>query len=160
MRFNTNNLFYSSKISKAFAFIAVITFLNVFATAKTSFNDNLDAENRRKMGNGEVIILNTGNTKKICLDTDNPVANKLIKTMKDLKPAYFSEVIQIKPYRGNEDLIERIEKELLDVPGYAGIPYYSVRHDKWYKLYESAEIKNKSSSGNKTDMLADVVMKP
>ena len=144
------------KLMAVFAGCALV----MSASAKTSFNGNLSADEKTRLSRGEVVIVNTGNTKKICLETDNATAKELISVMKSLKPAYFAEVLQVKPYRGNEDLIERIQKELLDVEGYAGIPYYSVRHDKWYNLYDWAKIVSRSGTAKQTQMVADVYMAP
>lgn len=144
------------KLMAVFACCALV----MSASAKTSFNENLSADEKARLSRGEVVIVNTGNTKKICLETDNATAKELISVMKSLKPAYFAEVLQVKPYRGNEDLIARIQKELLDVEGYAGIPYYSVRHDKWYNLYDWAKIVSKSGTAKQTQMVADVYMAP
>ena len=144
------------KLMAVFAGCALV----MSASAKTSFNGNLSADEKTRLSRGEVVIVNTGNTKKICLETDNATAKELISVMKSLKPAYFAEVLQVKPYRGNEDLIERIQKELLDVEGYAGIPYYSVRHDKWYNLYDWAKIVSRSTTAKQTQTVADVYMAP
>ena len=135
-------------------------FLAAGANAKTSFNSRLSAEEKNRLSRGEVVIVNTGNTKKICIDTDDPTASRLIDTMKALKPSYFAEVIQVKPYKGNEDLISKIRAELVNVEGYAGIPYYSVRHDKWYELYDWAKILSRKDSAQKTEMVANVYMAP
>ncbi len=150
------------KTNKTKAIIATIAFLfAAAANAATSFNTNLSGDEKKRIENGEVVIVNTGNTKKICLETDNAAAKELISTMKALKPAYFAEVIQVKPYKGNENLLEKIKAELLNVEGYAGIPYYSVRHDKWYNLYEWAKILSKDfSNPQNSKMTADVYMKP
>lgn len=144
------------KLMAVFAGCALV----MSASAKTSFNENLSADEKARLSRGEVVIVNTGNTKKICLETDNATAKELISVMKSLKPAYFAEVLQVKPYRGNEDLIARIQKELLDVEGYAGIPYYSVRHDKWYNLYDWAKIVSRSTTAKQTQVVADVYMAP
>ncbi len=144
--------------------ITFTTLIAIFAltslNATTSFNKNLSESDRAKINSGEVVIVNTGNTKKICLDSDNKAAIKLIETMMELKPAYFAEVIQVKPYRGNEDLVERLKQELLNVEGYAGIPYWSVRHERYYDLYDWAKVISKSENAGNVQMKADVYMSP
>lgn len=130
------------------------------ASAASFFNKYLSTSDRQKIENGEVVILNTGNTKKICLDTDNKAAAKLIQTMQALKPAYFAEVIQVKPYKGNENLVELIKNELLNVEGYAGIPYWSVRHERYYDLYDWAKVISRQDKGQNIDMKIKAYMSP
>ena len=148
------------KILKAsISLILLFVALNA-VSAKTSFNKYLSDSDKVRLNKGEVVIVNTGNTKKICIETDNPTAKKLINTMTTLKPSYFAEIIQVKPYKGNEDLIERIKKELLNVEGYAGIPYWSERHERYYDLYDWAKVLSRADNGTNTKMVADVYMSP
>ena len=84
----------------------------------------------------------------------------LEKFLKKLNPKYLAEIIQIKPYEGNEDLPQRLEQTLKAIPDYAGIPYYSERAEQWYDLYSSAVITSEESVDNVTDIKADFEMEP
>ena len=125
------------------------------------FNDKLTAEERQTIASGEILIKNINFDKYMCLTEEaTPLAPELISVIKDLNPKYLAEVIQIKPYKGNEDLPERLEKLLDNVPEYAGIPYFSERKQKWYNLYDSAEIIEKKEIGSKKFIKADLIMEP
>lgn len=125
------------------------------------FNDKLTAEERQTIASGEILIKNINFDKYMCLTEEaTPLAPELISVIKDLNPKYLAEVIQIKPYKGNEDLPERLEKLLDNVPEYAGIPYFSERKQKWYNLYDSAEIIEKKEMGSKKFIKADLIMEP
>ena len=95
--------------------------------------------------------LNRGNT---------ILGDKLIDEIHDLNPKYLAEVIQIKPYIGNEDLPQRLEEILNNVPDYAGIPYFSERAQQWYNLYDSAVITSTEKSDDFSTINADLQMEP
>ncbi len=119
----------------------------VFALSSLPFNSRLTSEERRKLEAGEVLIRNIDSMKEICIE-ENDSTSKIIRTMKKLDPAFVAEVIQVRPYKGNEDLKEKINSTLENISDYVGIPYFSERQQKWYELYSSAEIINDKTEGN------------
>ncbi len=131
-----------------------------FSLFSLPFNSKLSQEEINKLNQGEILIRNIDYEKNMCLESENPLAVELRASIKSLSPKYLAEVIQIKPYLGNENLPEKLEELLLNVSDYAGIPYWSVRHQKFYDLYTSAEIKKIEKEENKTKILADLIMDP
>lgn len=131
-----------------------------FSIFALPFNSKLSQEELNKLNDGEILIRNIDYEKNMCLSSENSLAVKLKNSIKSLSPKYLAEVIQIKPYSGNEDLPEKLEKLLLNVSDYAGIPYWSVRHQQFFDLYTSAEIKEIKTEENKTKILADLIMDP
>lgn len=145
-------------MKKLFGLLISLTFsVSLFCLP---FNSKLSQEEREKLNNGEVLIRNINYAKNICLDSENPLAKKLVDSIKNLSPRYLAEVIQIKPYKGNENLPEKLEQLLLNVPSYTGIPYWSERHQQYYDLYSSAEIKSIEKNDDSTKILADLIMDP
>ena len=139
-------------------FISTILIASIFADP---FNSKLTDSERAEITNGEIIIKNINYEKNICLKKGvNPLGDKLLTEINNLNPKYLAEVIQYKPYKGNEDLPQRLEAILNNVPDYAGIPYYSVRHDAWWNLYDSAEIKEVIENGDTKTIRADLLMEP
>lgn len=129
--------------------------------AADPFNNKLTAQERNSIATGEILIKNINYEKNICLKKSlSPLGDKLLAEIKDLNPKYLAEVIQIKPYKGNEDLPKRLEELLNNVPEYAGIPYYSVRAEEWYNLYDSAEIVSTVERSDGKSMKADLMMEP
>lgn len=105
------------------------------------FNKNLNETERESLKTGEVLIKNIAFQKRMCLNSGlYQEADDLIAEIKALNPKYLAEIIQIKPYKGNENLPEILEELLYNVSDYEGIPYYSVRAEAWYNLYDSAKI--------------------
>ena len=125
------------------------------------FNSKLTASEREKIAGGEILIKNINYEKFMCLQRgESELGDKLLAEIRDLNPKYLAEVIQIKPYKGNEDLPQRLETMLNNVPEYAGIPYYSVRAEQWYNLYDSAEIVETTEKSDGKFMKADLKMEP
>lgn len=119
----------------------------VFALTALPFNSRLSSSEKAKLENGEVLIRNIDSMKDICME-ENESTSKIIRTMKKLDPAFVAEVIQVRPYKGNEDLKEKINSSLENISDYVGIPYYSERTEKWYELYSSAQITGDKTEGS------------
>ena len=133
----------------------------VYSVFGDPFNSKFTAEERAKVASGEILIKNINYEKFISLKRgENVLGDRLLAEIHDLNPKYLAEVIQIKPYKGNEDLPQRLETILYNVPEYAGIPYYSVQHDQWFDLYESAEILKTVENPNGKTVTAKLIMAP
>ncbi len=140
---------------------ALFLFTLVFSVFADPFNSRLTEDERAKIATGEILIKNINYEKFVCLKKGEVIlGDKLLTEIHDLNPKYLAEVIQIKPYKGNEDLPQRLETLLNNVPEYAGIPYYSVRHDAWWNLYDSAEIKEVIERADGKTIKADLLMEP
>ncbi len=121
--------------------VCIILGLSQTAFGGELFNKNLTDDERQTLKSGQVLIKNIGNQKKMSLESGyNTDCDKLIEEIKDLSPKYLAEIIQIKPYKGNENLPQVLEEMLYNVSDYVGIPYWSERNQKYYDLYDSAEI--------------------
>ncbi len=133
----------------------------LFSVIADPFNNKLNANERNTISNGEILIKNINYEKFMCLKKgDSSLGDKLISEIHELNPKYLAEIIQIKPYKGNEDLPQRLEALLNNVPEYAGIPYYSERNDEWYNLYDSAEIIETVERSDGKSLKADLMMEP
>ena len=126
-----------------------------------TFNEKLTKEDRAKLDKGEVLIKNIDYQKYMCLNPDeNAVCKQIVTGVKNLNPKYLAEIIQKKDYKGNEKLPDKIEALLKNIPDYAGIPYYSERHKKYFDLYSSAKIVSETKNGNTTTIKAELDMEP
>ena len=133
----------------------------VFAGFADPFNSRLTENERAKIATGDILIKNINYEKYISLKKGEvTLGDKLLAEIHDLNPKYLAEVIQIKPYKGNEDLPQRLETILNNVPEYAGIPYYSERHDAWWDLYDSAEIVETIDRSDGKTIKAKLLMEP
>ena len=126
----------------------------------TAINSKLSSSESASLEKGQPVIRNLKSVKEFGLTVSSGPIYDAQDVAKKLKPAYLAEVIQVLPYAGNENLIEKISKMMMDIPSYAGIPYYSVQAEEWYDLYSSATIKSSSTSGEDTVIKADLEMEP
>ena len=133
---------FKFKILISFAVILILVVQNSFAGV---FNKNLTAEEQKTLDRGEVLIKNIAYQKNMSLNKDfNEDTKALTEEIKQLSPKYLAEIIQFKPYKGNENLPEILTGLLYNVSDYKGIPYYSERNKKYYNLYDSAEIQKET----------------
>ena len=137
-------------------FAAVLMAFTTFTFADP-FNKRLTSDERAKLEAGEVVIRNTGDIDKICM-TKNDATRKMIDIIDDLDPAYLAEIIQVRPYQGNEDLLEKAKAVLSNIQDYTTIPFRARAGD--YMLYNSAEITEDTINGNSRLILADMDMDP
>lgn len=138
-----------------FVFFALLTTVIFAQDWGTAFNDKLTAEERAQLRNGDALIRNIGKASRMCLNSVTPKAGEVLSIVQDLKPAYLAEIIQIRPYIGNEDLVKNLKPLLLDFESYVGIPYWSVRNQEFYDLYSEAEI----YTVNQTDTTANAAIR-
>ena len=119
--------------------LALVALTAVSATA-LPFNEKLSAEDLETISKGEVLIKSIDKYKNMSIDSDNPGAERIRLIVNNLNPNYLAEIIQVKPIKGNEDLDVKISAVLEDVESYAGIPYWSVYHNRYFNLYDTAKI--------------------
>lgn len=123
------------------------------------FNQKLSVSDKQKLENGEILFESIGKIKNIkIIETEE--TSRAIGVMKKLKPNHLSEIIQIRPYKGNENIVQEISQILGNVENYIGIPYFSERVQKWYDLYSEAEILDVHDDGNERIIEAKFYMKP
>ena len=148
-------------MNKKFFFLISIFVFSLFSVWSLPFNEKLTDEEKTIIDSGQVFIKNIKFHKNMWLNRGNTIlGDKLIDEIHDLNPKYLAEVIQNKPYIGNEDLPQRLEEILNNVPDYAGIPYFSERAQQWYNLYDSAVITSTEKSDDFSTINADLQMEP
>lgn len=147
-------------MKKTLLLILCLFFVSNFSFAEP-FNSKLTEEDLNVINSGEVLIKNINFKRNMSLNEGvNKLGDELHQKIKKLNPKYLAEIIQIKPYEGNEDLPQRLEAILKAIPDYAGIPYFSERGQTWYDLYSSAKITKEETVENITNITADFDMAP
>ncbi|WP_027727504.1 DUF6675 family protein [Treponema sp. C6A8] len=134
----------------------IITASSLFANP---FNDKLTDEEKDSLNKGEIVIKNIDSPKNMCLSGFSKDAQMLIDTTKNVKPKYLAEVIQYKPYKGNENYAQVLEEMLYHVEDFTDIPYVTSSGGQ-YHLYESAEILEENKSENMTKLKVRIYMDP
>lgn len=150
-----------TKIISIFTVLAVASTSLFAASFDSCFNGNLSASDKAKLEKGEVVIKNIDYQKNMCLNpSTDDICAQIVKKVKDYNPKYLAEIIQVKDYKGNEDLPQKMAEILNNIGDYAGIPYWSERHECYFDLYSSAKIASQNNDGNKTYIKADLKMEP
>ena len=140
--------------------LAAIALLVCAAASATTFIDRLTADEWAALERGEVLIRSIGKIRNVCV-ADCDGTQELLTAMRALSPVYTAEIIQLRPYMGNEQLPALLRELLLDIPAYAGLPYFSERAQQWFELYSSAKITAREEHGDgRTRLLAELEMPP
>lgn len=125
------------------------------------FNSKVTEEDLKELSEGNVVARNIDKFKNIGIESDSPLVERMKEQIKDLSPNYLAELIQIRPYEGNENLPQKLFDVLSDIENYAGIQYWSVRHERYYDLYSSAKIlKQEKISDNRFTYETELYMEP
>ena len=125
------------------------------------FNSKVTDEDLKLLEEGKVVARNIDKFKNIGIESDSPLIARMKEQIKDLSPNYLAELIQIRPYAGNEDLPQKLFDVLSDIEHYAGIQYWSVRHERYYDLYSSAKIlKQEQISDSRFTYETELYMEP
>ncbi len=133
---------------------------SMFAEA-LPFDSTLSEQDRSDLNAGKIVVRTIDKYKNMSVQSANAGVEKLRAEIKDLNPNYLAEVIQIKPYKGNEDLMQKFRTALEDIPDYAGIQYWSVQHERFYDLYSTATVVGKvQHDENTVQYNADLEMEP
>lgn len=141
--------------------ILALFIASTFTLFASPFNSKLTDDEIVELNKGELLIRNINYKRNICLiQNEENLSNFMLNEINDLNPKYLAEVIQFKPYEGNEDLPQKLEEVLNNVPDYAGIPYFSERTQSWWDLYESAEIVETIEEDDKKIIKANLYMEP
>ena len=137
------------------------TFSLVSQDFHSLFNNKITKEELTQLENGEILIRNIGDRKKLSLTkTENENIIAVQDDIQDRNPNYLAEIIKFVPKSQDENLIDNIFNAILDVPSYVNIPYYSERNKRWYDLYDSAIINSCEGNENSKKMNFTVEMEP
>lgn len=141
-------------------FIFALSILLISSLSALPFNEKLSEEEKAKVERGEIVIRNIDYTKYMSFkEGSTKKGDFLLDTVKDLKPKYLAEVIQVKPYKGNENYADVLEEMLYKVEEFTNIPYIS-NGGAEYLLYDSAEILKKTDAADHTNLYVHMYMEP
>lgn len=104
------------------------------------FNERLKESDKETLENGGVLVRSISSMKKLCArETEETL--RVINPMKDgVKSGYIAEIWNIRPYKGNEDLIERINDAMGNFLSFTEIKFRSEKDGQLYPLYRAAEL--------------------
>lgn len=120
------------------------------APVSTAVFPRITAEDRAVLERGEVIIRAVSGADRLSLSPFDSRAATLLADVAKLKPNYLTEFLMAIPLEGaqkGEAVLEGLARALADVAGYNKIPYWSVRQQTTYDLFDKMEILARRPSG-------------
>ncbi len=141
------------------AIVLSATLLSFSAYGESIYNSNMNQQEINRILQGQTVV-KSSSYKEMCVTSSNPMVQSVQSRVKKLKPAYFAEIIKEYPYKGNETLIDDFSRLVMDVPSYAGIPYYSERIQTTFDLYSWTKVLSITKNENTTIINADMKMRP
>lgn len=142
---------------KCILFFFSILFL--FHANGQMFNSKLTEDERAVIESGDFLFHSIRKIDNIRIN-EIPETEQVISTVQEVRPNYLAEIVQIIPYKGNENLVPVIARILSDVQSYIDIPYYSEQHDSWGTLFDDAAIIDALDENGKTVINGRFLMSP
>lgn len=118
--------------------------------AMSLFNGRLGESERETVRSGGTLLRSVSSMKKLCVRNEGMPSLVIGPMSKKVRSGFIAEIINFRPYEGNEDLIERINDAMSDFLAYTEIPYWSEHAQKWFPLYDSAEVLSVTTEGDVT----------
>ena len=125
------------------------------------FNSKISQEELNSLKKGETLIRNIGNVKNLSLtQSNNQIISSIHENLNNRKPNYLAEIIKIVPKEKSDTLVDDVYNEIINIESYTKIPYYSKQHQRWFNLYDFAELNSIKKEGNYTEINLTVQMVP
>src|SRR5574344_309908 len=105
-------MFNFRKITLFHIFLIVV----LLPTIALPFNKKLSESDLESLNKGEVLIKSIDKYKNVSIEGQNLGIAKIRQEIEDLNPNYLAEIIQVRPYKGNENLIQDMRAVLEDIP--------------------------------------------
>lgn len=96
---------------------------------------NLSADESRALAAGQTLFRQPSNWRGLSAPADAPFYKEIEDELRKGGHNYLGEVIMVLPRARAEALIPALREKLLNFEGYAGIPYWSRRNQKFFDLF-------------------------
>lgn len=97
---------------------------------------NLSADESRALAAGQTLFRQPSNWRGLSMPADAPFYKEIEDELRKGGHNYLGEVLMVLPRARAEALIPALREKLLNFEGYAGIPYWSRRNQKYYELFD------------------------
>lgn len=155
-----NNLKFTLSLINFIIFSTFYFYGNSNSYDTSIFSDKISHEEKTVLQSGNVLIRNPHTLSNILLLPSNTKSEQVLTELKQIKPVFIAEIIQIIPISAKPDLINDINQALTDIPSYKGIPYYSEHNKIWVDLYSKADIVSDNHDYNHHLISAQFFMEP
>jgi hypothetical protein len=110
---------------------------------------NLSAEESRALATGQTLFRQPSNWRGLSMPADAPFYKEIEDELRKGGHNYVGEVIMVLPRERAEALIPMLREKLLNFEGYAGIPYWSHRQERFYDLFDWVRVSVGPSPGTR-----------
>lgn len=122
--------------------------------------EGLESGEARSLLEGEALIRNHESKTTLRLSAFNIESSSIKKEVSQLNPNYLVELIALIPKADVTVQLSKLAKILSDIEGYVGIPYWSVREQKTFDLFDRVKVLSAKSVSGGAYIEAEQHMKP
>jgi hypothetical protein len=110
---------------------------------------------------GKALIRQASSPRSLSLGATGPFADEIRDRVRKLAANYIGEVIMIVPAGSSpSSSLEALARDLANVEGYVGIPYWSKQNNTTYDLFNKMKIVERTSHAGGQTVIADQHMEP
>ena len=109
---------------------------------------------------GKALIRQTGSAQSLSLAVQSLFADEIRRRIRSLKANYVGEVIMAMPAGAGSAALQGLARDLSDVEGYVGIPYWSKRQNRRYDLFDQITVMQRTRQPSGETVVAQQHMEP
>lgn len=121
---------------------------------------NLSPSEKEALSRGESVFRQPNVWKELSVPPGAPFGKEISDEVRRLGANYIGEVIMMTPRSANPGLLSALVRDLQDVEGHVGIPYWSKRHKRYYDLFDKVAILQRSGAEDEGELTAEQHMEP
>jgi hypothetical protein len=119
----------------------------------------LSDDERATLQAGKALI-RQASSRSLSLASSGPFADEIRARIRDMNANYVGEVIMEVPAASGVGTLKRLARDLANVEGYIGIPYWSKQNNRTYELFDRITVLQRSLQPTGQTVLVDQHMEP
>jgi hypothetical protein len=142
--------------------MAVLVLAAVSAGAQQYFGvfQGLSESELSTLKQAKPLIRQTASARSLSLAAPGPYPDEIRNAIRTLDANYVGEVIMVVQGSDSATVLNKIAKDLADVEGYVGIPYFSRQTNTTYYLFDKISVVERTVQPAGQTVVADQHMKP
>jgi hypothetical protein len=110
--------------------------------------------------NGKALIRQAASSQSLSLAVRGNFADEIRSRIRATGANYVAEVIMVVPAAAGSTTLKGLARDLSNVEGYVGIPYWSKQSNRFYDLFDRVTVIQRSTPGEGQTVVADQHMDP
>jgi hypothetical protein len=121
----------------------------------------LSADELATLGQGRALIRQAPSSRSLSLAAPGSFADEIRSRVRSLGANYIGEVIMVVPQsKSSSGFLPALAKDLENVEGFVGIPYWSKQNNRTYDLFDRVKIMERSTQPGGQSVVVDQHMEP